>query len=90
MGAQLETITLFFPQEQIDEMHLCLHICREEATVHRGPSGAVLVVMSLADPDLQVNNVFPVAFSLDQGDVEELEMPWINFLIWRLSEGIVE
>ena len=90
MGAQLETITSFFPPEKIDEMRLRLRTCREEATNHRGPSTAVLVVMSLSDPDMQVNNVFPVAFSLDQSDVEELEMPWKDFLIWRLNEGIVE
>ncbi|EPT01197.1 hypothetical protein FOMPIDRAFT_97177 [Fomitopsis schrenkii] len=90
MGVQLETLTSFFPPEKIDEMRLRLRTCREEATSHRGPSSAVLVVMRLSDPDIEAMNVFPVAFWLDQSDVEELEMPWKDFLIWRLNEGIVE
>ncbi|TFY52819.1 hypothetical protein EVJ58_g9800 [Rhodofomes roseus] len=90
MGAQLETFSSFFPEEKLDEMHLRLRNCREEATAHRGPSGAVIVVFSLNDPDIELMNVMPVAFLLDQSDVEELGRPWKEFLIHMLNRGIVE
>ncbi|KAH9931803.1 uncharacterized protein B0H18DRAFT_871873 [Fomitopsis serialis] len=89
MGAQLETFS-FFPEEKLDEMRLRLRSCREEATRHRGPSSAALVVLSLRDPDMELMNVMSVAFSLDQSDVDELEIPWKQFLIHMMNEGIVE
>lgn len=90
VDAQYETLASAFSQQCIAEMRLNLHTCREEATIHRGPSDAVLVVMRLSDPDMHAMDVFPVAFSLDQGNVEEPIVYWKDYLIWRLNEGIVE
>ncbi|KZT66123.1 hypothetical protein DAEQUDRAFT_758924 [Daedalea quercina L-15889] len=75
MGAQLETFASFFPDEKLEEMRLRLRSTRVEATRHRGLSSAVIVVLCLVDPDMDLMNVMPIAFLLDQSDVDELELP---------------